>query len=55
MERTGVRIWGRNRGTQEDLQIGSQIGSRESRMRAEKDYRKGVCREHKQGTYIESS
>ena len=55
MERTGVRTWGRDRGTQEGLQTGTQIGSRENMMRVEKDYRGGLCREQKQGTHIESS
>ena len=55
MERTGVRTWGRDRGTKEDLQTQTHLGSRESGMRVEKDYRGGMCREQKQGTNIESS
>ena len=42
MERTGVRTWGRDRGTQEGLETGTQIGSRENMMRVEKDY-SGAC------------
>ena len=49
MERTGVRSWGRDRGTQEDLQIGTHIGSRESGVRVKNDYIWGMCREQKQG------
>ena len=55
MERTGVRTWGRDIGTQDNLQTGTNIGSRESGVRVEKDYRGGVCREQKQGTNTESS
>ena len=48
MERSGVRTWGRDRGAQEDLQIGTHVGIRESGMRVEKDYRGGMCREKNQ-------
>ena len=39
----------------ENLQTGIPIWSRENMMRVEKDYRRGMCREQKQGTNIESS
>ena len=55
MERTGVRTWGRDRGTQEDPQTGTHIGSREKVMGVEKAYGGCVCREQKQGTNTESS
>ena len=55
VERTRVRTWGWDRGTQEELKTGTHIGSREKVIRVEKDFRGCVCSEEKQGTNIESS
>ena len=55
LERTGVRTWGRDRGTQEDLQTRTHTRSRENMIKVEKYFRGDMCRDQKQGTNTESS